>query len=576
MLKSTYKPASAASLPPLPDGWTEHQAPTGHLYYYNASTKTSTYTRPRPQPQGALDIGVNLQVGLQNSQVHSTLPLGAHGHFKAQSEPIRTPPFANGRPFQGNGDSEGRHGQYQRFQPKDRPRSKHALLGCEPWLLVKTKFGRRFAYNPELNQSFWKFPPDVMVAVVEYDRQEREKRQKIGQGRNHSLGAVSVAAAEVTEPTAAPRPTLSAPAERHERLDSDEEYEEVEVTDDEVEEDASKREKTKQESIEQAIDFDEQDIAYQLEAMGQDYGLDPGEYGDGEDDGLEEGAEGLPLTDADSRALFKDMLEDHGINPYKTWDALIEAGHIIEDDRYTVLPNMRSRKEVWSEWSRDKILRMKEQREKEEKKDPKIPYFAFLQAHATPKLYWPEFRRKYQKEPEMRNTKLTDKDREKWYREYMSRLKLPESTLKVDFVNLLKSIPLHDLNRSTTLGNVPPALLTDLRFISLRTSVRDALIEAHISILPPPPTRLNKSPEEEEAQAKEKHERERREQALAERQRQVHEEKRKQQFALYHSKGMLREGEQDVERAMRVGRQGLMGHKEIEKTQASEVVRSLD
>ena len=64
---------------------------------------------------------------------------------------------------------------------------------------------------------------------------------------------------------------------------------------------------------------------------------------------------------------------------------------------------------------------MKEQRAAEEKKDPKMPYFAFLQAHATPKLYWPEFRRKYQKEPEMRSNKLTDKDREKWYREYINR-----------------------------------------------------------------------------------------------------------------------------------------------------------
>ena len=33
-------------LPPLPPGWTEHTAPTGHKYYYNASLKKSTYKRP--------------------------------------------------------------------------------------------------------------------------------------------------------------------------------------------------------------------------------------------------------------------------------------------------------------------------------------------------------------------------------------------------------------------------------------------------------------------------------------------------------------------------------------------------
>jgi hypothetical protein len=38
--------AVTGSLPSLPPGWTEHTAPTGHKYYYNASTKKSTYQRP--------------------------------------------------------------------------------------------------------------------------------------------------------------------------------------------------------------------------------------------------------------------------------------------------------------------------------------------------------------------------------------------------------------------------------------------------------------------------------------------------------------------------------------------------
>lgn len=33
----------------LPPGWTEHTAPTGHKYYYNASLKKSTYQRPTQQ-----------------------------------------------------------------------------------------------------------------------------------------------------------------------------------------------------------------------------------------------------------------------------------------------------------------------------------------------------------------------------------------------------------------------------------------------------------------------------------------------------------------------------------------------
>jgi hypothetical protein len=37
---------AAVGLSPLPPGWTEHTAPTGHKYYYNAALKKSTYQRP--------------------------------------------------------------------------------------------------------------------------------------------------------------------------------------------------------------------------------------------------------------------------------------------------------------------------------------------------------------------------------------------------------------------------------------------------------------------------------------------------------------------------------------------------
>lgn len=123
-------------------------------------------------------------------------------------------------------------------------------------------------------------------------------------------------------------------------------------------------------------------------------------------------------------------------------------------------------------------------------------------------------------------------------------------------------MPLHALNRSTYPELLPPNFLTDLCYFSLRPSIRDPLIEAHISSLPPAPTGLEISPEEEAVHAKEKQERERREKALEERQWQVQEERRRQRGELHHSKGMLREGEEEVERAMRVGKDGLLGYRE--------------
>lgn len=475
-----------------------------------------------------------------------------------------------GHGHRGRGDFRGgRAGQYQRRPPvQDRPKSKQAVPGCAPWLLVKTKLGRRFVFDPEKGESFWKFPPDVMKGVVELDRRERERKDRIERGEDSEREDETAVAAEELAVAAAARDPSIQPTSINQGgkevapgINSDE-YEEVEVTDDEDENNPSKRQRIDGEQAEQPVEFNEDDIAYQLAAMGQDYGLDPGEYGDGQNEEWEEGAEGLPLTEEDTSALFRDMLDDHHISPYTTWDKLIEDGKIIEDDRYTVLSSMRARKDVWGEWSKERIQRLREQRERKEKKDPRIPYLSFLQANATPKLYWPEFRRKYRKEVEMRDAKLSDKEREKWYRDYIHRLKLPESTLKSDLTALLKSLPLHALSGSTSVEALPPAILTDIRYVSLRPHTRNPLIEAYISTLPQAPEQSNISPEEEAELSKQKQGRERREKALAERERRVQEEKWRQKSALQYSKGMLREGEEEIERAMKVGKEGLRGYLE--------------
>lgn len=141
-------------------------------------------------------------------------------------------------------------------------------------------------------------------------------------------------------------------------------------------------------------------------------------------------------------------------------------------------------------------------------------------------------------------------------------LKQPESILKSDLIALLKSIPLRALNRATTLENLPSAMLTDLRFISLRSSVRDALILAHVSSLQPPPNTVDLSPEEEESRSREQKDRSKRNQALAERQRRVDEEKRSQRGALQYSRSIMREGEEEIQRAMKLGKDGLLSHME--------------
>ncbi|KAI2610393.1 uncharacterized protein GGS25DRAFT_488632 [Hypoxylon fragiforme] len=575
MLKSTYKPSSNVP-PPLPPGWTEHKAPTGHTYYYNTTTKESTYKRPGTTslPAGtAITQPAPLPVPqdphanfLQYSTVPQLSDPNIANAFLAQYDPARQRQAQH----QHHGNRGGHRGApdgrgdrpHPRPQPIDKPKSKVAIPGCEPWLLVYTKYGRRFAYNPVKNASYWRIPEKVMKGVLELDINGIKEKAMGTQSEN----------VDASEPASVgPQKEVSVgPTEEPEEIGSD--YEEVEVTDDEGEgtgegaedegegndEHRPKRQRTEDQTDDMPVEFNEDDIAYQLQAMGAEYGLDPGEYDDGNPDAWPDGAEGLPLSDTDARELFKDLLNDYGINPYSPWEKLIEEGRVVDDARYTILNTMKARKEAWEEWSRERIQILKEQRAKEEKKDPRIPYMNLLQQKATPKLYWPEFRRRYKKEGPMRDTSLTDRDREKWYREHINRLKLSPDTLKKDLTALLRSVSLHVLNNKSHMENLPPQILTDLRYISLDPKIRDPLIETYIQSLGPPPAE-GEAEEEDDATRKAREDRRKREKALEERERIVAEEKRRQKRQLEYGKAALREEELELERAMHVGKKGLQG-----------------
>ena len=156
----------------------------------------------------------------------------------------------------------------------------------------------------------------------------------------------------------------------------------------------------------------------------------------------------------------------------------------------------------------------------------------------------------------MKDTSLSDKDREKWYREHISRLKLPQATLKSDLTTLLKSIPISKLNNQTLTSHLPPEIVTDLRFISLDPKTRDPLVEAYIQTLGPPPE-AGEAVEDDEATRRAKEDRQKREKALRDREQAVEEEKRRQEKKLRQSKAMLREGEEELNRAMQVDKRGL-------------------
>ncbi|RYO90405.1 hypothetical protein DL766_007880 [Monosporascus sp. MC13-8B] len=599
MLKSTYKPSPNA-LPPLPPGWTEHKAPTGHTYYYNSNTKESTYKRPgvdtspapqaQPQPaQPFLPVTVPAAPNphlshFQYASVPNLSDPAAANAFLAQYDPARQrqqqqqQAHQHGRGGYRGGGGDGREGR-PRPQPVDKPRSKVPIPGCEPWILVYTKYGRRFVYNPVKNASYWRIPEKVMKGVLELDIKGIREKAKSAEPQPEGDGQGMSGAEAGREQQQQKR------RQREEEVESEfgSEYEEVEVTDDEDGEEGagggeggedeegghrSKRQRTEEpgardESAHMPVEFNEDDIAYQLQAMGEDYGLDPGEYDDGNADAWPEGAEGVVLSDADARELFKDLLNDHGVNPYSPWEKLLEDGRVFDDPRYTALATTKARREVWEEWSRERIRALREQRAREEQRDPRIPFLAFLRdkapaANGPPKLYWPEFRRKHKKEPAMRDAALSDREREKFYRDHAARLRLPPEARKKDLAALLREAPLKLLNNRTHPQNLPPQVLADVRFIGLDPATRDELVEAYIKTLPPPPEDGAAGAEEEDEKTrKEREDRRKRERALEERQRVVEEQRRRQRRLMEQGKAVLREEERELEQAMRVDKKGL-------------------
>lgn len=553
MLKSTYVPsaAAAASNAPLPPGWTEHTAPTGHTYYYHAETKESTYKRPGVAP--IPDPIPQQQPYAPYSGMPSLADPKVANAYLAQ--------HSRGPQQQQQRQDHGKGAARPRPQPIDKPRRKVPIPGHEPWILVYTKYSRRFVYNSAKNASYWRIPEKLMPAILKMDKKriqekaagDKDTAEKKGDEAGDSSEYEEV---EVTDDEDDGDGAGSAHPNKRQRTGDDDDA-------DDPEEEQEEEEEEEEEEDAGPLEFTEEDIAMQLQMMGNDYGLEPGEYDDGNTQDWPEGAEGLEFSQEDAELLFTDLLDDFRINPYSSWEKLLEDGKIIEDPRYTALSTTKARKECHDKWSRERIAQLKAQRVKQEKQDPRVAYIALLQDKATPKLYWPEFKRKYKKEDAMRDMKLPEKDKEKMYREHINRLKMSSSSLKSDLTALLRAQPIAQLNNTSSAaqGGLPSAVLADVRYISLPPSVRDPLVEAFVQSLPPPPHGEGEATaaEEDAGRSKARDAREKREQALQEHNRMVDEQRRKRERDVAASKARLREGEMELDMAMRVNKRGLQG-----------------
>lgn len=485
MLKSTHKAAGLKASSSLPEGWTEHTAPSGHKYYYNASTKQSTYTRPVLEMPADTQHEEPLFAEESAPDPIMLATLRAQEEFtrNAQSQPGH---FTGGRSYQQRPQRRGHGG--------DRPKKKKVIPGCEPWVLVYTKFGRRFVHNLETRESLWKFPQEVMMAVIEMESKEWKAKQE-GQRPVDS----SADSKKPAEPTGAQNtPPTQAPATRptNEPGYDSSEYEEVEVTDDEAD-GASPSQKRPRlspgpkqsptDAPKGPAELTEDDIAWQLAQMEASDDEYDAAYADNDDpdpdntaeDGAEEEDQGLEITAEDNLALFRALLDDTSTSPYATFESLLDLPQYHSDPRWLALPNMASRRDAFVSWSRDRVADIKaqaslrQQNDENEEEEPVVAYLRFLSEKASPKLYWPEFKRKWKKEGVMRGYEPSEKERERLYRDFVGRLKgKGAGERRRELGGWLKGLEKGEG------GKVPKEVLRDVRYWVVEEREREEVVRA--------------------------------------------------------------------------------------------------
>ena len=307
---------SANQFPPLPPGWTEHVAPTGHKYYYNAGLKKSTYKRPTTEttevtqpPQDAprpteLPLINNIVTVTTKEKVIPLTEWNAEISVESREEP-EVQEAARTMTDE----------VWKKLEDRPRKRFPSCLLnrliartvipGAEPWVQVTTKWHRNFYHNPETNESYWKIPPVIRDVVEAWQLESARADLAQSESEEEESG--------------------------HEDGHPDVKPEDL------------------------PVEFAEEDIAYQLEMMQAEYG------------GIEEMQQEEELDDFSKRQIFISLLEDKEINPFNTWES--EMPKMVQDPRYAIVRNTKQRMDIFAEWARARIALIKEEKEKEVKED---------------------------------------------------------------------------------------------------------------------------------------------------------------------------------------------------------------
>ncbi|CAB4396689.1 hypothetical protein RhiirA1_417967 [Rhizophagus irregularis] len=392
--------------PLLPSGWTEHRAPNGMFYYYNAATGQSTWERPilvpPPPPIGPPGPPPGIM------QLPSFQPISG----------VMPQQIQQNVPFTQQKDKN------KDKKKKEKAKGKRQIPDTK-WYIVNTTEGNEFYYNSETKQSVWEVPEEIAEAVKVFKEQEEKDAQN--QRSNDSAGLKRKANDEEV--------SGSEDFKRAKGSVDDGEVEGTELTEDDI---AFQLQFMEEQENQELMDGDSEDYNDKID--------DHENAGEEENSILKKQDKGkdVELSSEERVLMFKSLLKDMEVSPFAIWEK--ELPRIIHDERYTLIPTLKQRKEIFDEYCKERVAELRaEKKNKAKNLSEKDEYLKLLEEETTHRSHWDDFRRKFKRDPRFKNFS-DDKEKEKTFRNYVKGLKEKESERKrvqqkkaeEDFVRLLR------------------------------------------------------------------------------------------------------------------------------------------
>uniref|UniRef100_A0A1L8DIB5 Putative transcription factor n=1 Tax=Nyssomyia neivai TaxID=330878 RepID=A0A1L8DIB5_9DIPT len=444
--------------------WTEHKAPDGRPYYYNASKGESVWERP----QALRDMDA-ARIAAQTNSMH---------HPPLMQQPLmpptqhQVPPPNVVQQMQGNvvfdplgfvvkpdgkKDEESAESKAERkrkadaerkkkeeeekakaakLQDKTRPISSTPISGT-PWCVVWTGDGRVFFYNPSTRTSVWERPEDLLERA-DVDKAVSTRPEQLA----NIVDTTIVAKEEV-------KPTTESPKKKSE---SD--------TSDDSDETPTKK-----------IKMDD-DVTIVGTKGGDRNRADIGK----------EAAMEAEVRASRERALvpleirvksFKEMLKEKDVSAFSTWEK--ELHKIVFDPRYLLLTS-RERKQVFEKYVKERAE--EERREKRNKMRQKREDFRALMetANLHGKSSFSDFVQRFSKDDRFKAIEKV-REREGLFNEFIVDLRKREKEDKIfkkeqvrkEFIEMLKDNP--EIDRHCRWVDVKKRIEMDGRYRAVESGV---------------------------------------------------------------------------------------------------------